>query len=192
MPVKPLTVDQLYKPAHAESLPASTRRAKAFNDFLGQDRAREAVHMALAMPHDGYNIFAVGSNGLGKRTMIKRLLQEMAVDLPPASDWCYLNNFADPRKPIALQLPPGKGALMQKALVKLWRQLSRAILATFQHEAYQGRVEGLKGEQGNSRVPGIFAAVPYCLDLIGAPYIDTHPEVLATFRPKSARRPAQG
>ncbi|RZU37066.1 lon-related putative ATP-dependent protease [Fluviicoccus keumensis] len=146
MPVKPLTVDQLYKPAHAESLPASTRRTKAFNDFLGQDRAREAVHMALAMPHDGYNIFAVGSNGLGKRTMIKRLLQEMAVDLPPASDWCYLNNFADPRKPIALQLPPGKGALMQKALAKLWRQLSRAILTTFQHEAYQGRVESLKGE----------------------------------------------
>ena len=151
MPVKPLTVDQLYKPAHAESLPASTRRAKAFNDFLGQDRAREAVHMALAMPHDGYNIFAVGSNGLGKRTMIKRLLQEMAEDMPPASDWCYLNNFVDPRKPMALQLPPGKGALLQKALVKLWRQLSRAILTTFQHEAYQGRVEGLKGELSSAQ-----------------------------------------
>ena len=36
---------------------------------------------------------------------------------------------------------------------------------------------------------GIFAAVPYCLDLIGAPYIETHPEVIAAFRPKSATRP---
>ncbi|HMU87645.1 MAG TPA: AAA family ATPase, partial [Agitococcus sp.] len=77
MTVQPLAVSQLYKSAHAE-LPVNTRRLKTFNDFLGQDRAKEAVHMALAMPHDGYNIFAIGENGLGKRTMIKRLLIDVA------------------------------------------------------------------------------------------------------------------
>ena len=64
MTIKPLAVDQLYQAAHADSLPASTRRLKVFNDFLGQERAKEAVLMALAMPHDGYNIFAVGENFL--------------------------------------------------------------------------------------------------------------------------------
>ncbi len=39
-------------------------------------------------------------------------------------------------------------------------------------------------------VPGIFAAVPYCLDLIGGPYLETHPNVVKVFRPKSALRPA--
>ncbi len=146
MSVQTLTVEQLYKTAHPESLPASTRRVKAFNDFLGQERAREAVRMALAMPHDGYNIFAVGSNGLGKRTMITRLLKELAADRPAASDWCYLNNFADSRKPVALQLPSGKAPLLKKAMDKLWRQISRSVTATFQHEGYIGRVESLKGE----------------------------------------------
>ena len=97
MTAKPLTVDQLYKPAMADSLPASTRRLKAFNDFLGQERAKEAVLMALEMPHDGYNIFAIGENGLGKRTMIKRLLAEAAQQEEAASDWCYVNNFVERR-----------------------------------------------------------------------------------------------
>ena len=43
---------------------------------------------------------------------------------------------------------------------------------------------------GQIQVPGIFAAVPYCLDLIGAPYIETDPAICAAFRPRSAQRPA--
>ncbi len=144
MTAKPLTVDQLYKPADAESLPASTRRLKAFNDFLGQERAKEAVLMALEMPHDGYNIFAIGENGLGKRTMIKRLLAEAAQQEEAASDWCYVNNFIEPRNPIVLELPAGKGTVVQKSMTKLWRAISRAVQTSFQHESYVGRVEGLK------------------------------------------------
>jgi len=37
-------------------------------------------------------------------------------------------------------------------------------------------------------VPGIFAAIPYCIDLIGGPYAETHAQVIDAFRPKSARR----
>ncbi|QWD74719.1 molybdopterin adenylyltransferase [Polynucleobacter sp. TSB-Sco08W16] len=47
-------------------------------------------------------------------------------------------------------------------------------------------LEGLKDENGKSIVPGIFAAVPYCIDLIGGPYIETNEEVIKAFRPKSA------
>jgi molybdopterin adenylyltransferase len=50
-------------------------------------------------------------------------------------------------------------------------------------------LEGLRGADGKSKVPGIFAAVPYCIDLIGGPYIETRPEVVAAFRPKNAIRP---
>ncbi|WP_322997030.1 molybdopterin adenylyltransferase [Castellaniella sp.] len=57
-----------------------------------------------------------------------------------------------------------------------------------QPKAIRETLEGLRGEDGSVRVPGVFAAVPYCLDLIGGPYIDTHESVVKSFRPKSARR----
>ena len=51
---------------------------------------------------------------------------------------------------------------------------------------------GLKDRDGKQIVPGIFAAVPYCIDLIGGPYIETNEDVIKAFRPKSAIRPKKG
>ena len=58
-----------------------------------------------------------------------------------------------------------------------------------QPKAIRETLEGLKDESGKSIVHGIFAAVPYCIDLIGGPYIETHDAVCKAFRPKSALRP---
>jgi len=60
-----------------------------------------------------------------------------------------------------------------------------------QPKSIRETLEGLKGDDGAVLVPGIFAAIPYCIDLIGGPFTETRPEVVAAFRPKSARRPAQ-
>ncbi|MBJ7286136.1 MAG: hypothetical protein JHD00_13670, partial [Akkermansiaceae bacterium] len=49
-------------------------------------------------------------------------------------------------------------------------------------------LEGLKNADGSVKVPGIFAAVPYCIDLIGGPYLETDEAVCAAFRPKTAQR----
>ncbi|RDU97146.1 molybdopterin adenylyltransferase [Trinickia dinghuensis] len=57
-----------------------------------------------------------------------------------------------------------------------------------QPKSIQETLEGLRDETGAVKVPGIFAAVPYCIDLIGGPYVTTHEQVVAAFRPKSARR----
>ncbi|AQR65180.1 molybdopterin adenylyltransferase [Aquaspirillum sp. LM1] len=59
-----------------------------------------------------------------------------------------------------------------------------------QPKAIAETLEGLRNAEGQVTVPGIFAAVPYCLDLIGAPWIDTDPARVKAFRPKSAVRPA--
>lgn len=62
-----------------------------------------------------------------------------------------------------------------------------------QPKAIAETLEGLKDADGKPRVHGIFAAAPYCVDLIGGPYLETDPAVCAAFRPKSARRtPAAG
>jgi molybdopterin adenylyltransferase len=58
-----------------------------------------------------------------------------------------------------------------------------------QPKAIKETLEGAKDADGRSLVPGIFAAVPYCLDLIGGPYVETDEAVIKAFRPKSAIRP---
>jgi molybdopterin adenylyltransferase len=57
-----------------------------------------------------------------------------------------------------------------------------------QPKAIAETLEGLRDAGGAVKVPGIFAAVPYCIDLIGGPYIETHDAVIRSFRPKSAQR----
>jgi len=59
-----------------------------------------------------------------------------------------------------------------------------------QPKAIQETLQGLKDSAGATLVSGIFSAVPYCLDLIGAPYIETVESVVKAFRPKSAQRPS--
>lgn len=58
-----------------------------------------------------------------------------------------------------------------------------------QPKSIKETLEGLKNPDGSVRVPGIFAAVPYCLDLLEGPYLETRPERVTAFRPKSAVRP---
>ncbi len=58
-----------------------------------------------------------------------------------------------------------------------------------QPKSIRETLEGVKDETGKSVVPGIFAAVPYCLDLIAAPYVETDERVVKAFRPKSAKKP---
>jgi molybdopterin adenylyltransferase len=57
-----------------------------------------------------------------------------------------------------------------------------------QPKAIRETLEGVKGTNGEQIVPGIFAAVPYCIDLIGGPYIETNEAIVKAFRPKSAIR----
>ena len=60
-----------------------------------------------------------------------------------------------------------------------------------QPKAIAETLEGLKSADGAQLVPGIFAAVPYCIDLIGGPYLETREAVCKAFRPKQAQRPAR-
>jgi len=58
-----------------------------------------------------------------------------------------------------------------------------------QPKAIAETLEGLKNADGQQQVHGIFAAVPYCIDLIGGPYLETDDALCKAFRPKSAQRP---
>ena len=74
--------------------------------------------------------------------------------------------------------------------VAVIRKQSLIINLPGQPKSITQTLEGLKDDAGNVMVHGIFAAVPYCLDLIGAPYIETNEAMVKAFRPKSVQQPA--
>ncbi len=102
---------------------------------------------------------------------------------------------------VADKLMPGFGEQMRQISLKfvptaiLSRQVAvirkQALIINLpgQPKSIRETLEGLKDEAGKSIVHGIFAAVPYCIDLIGGPYIETNEAVVKAFRPKSALRP---
>ena len=94
--------------------------------------------------------------------------------------------FGEQRRQISLTFVPTAILSRQVAVI---RGQSLIINLPGQPKAIAETLEGLKDDSGAQRVPGIFAAVPYCIDLIGGPYLETRPEVCKAFRPKTAVRP---
>ena len=100
--------------------------------------------------------------------------------------------FGEQMRQISLKFVPT--AILSRQVAVIRETASHAALIINlpgQPKAIRETLEGLRGEDGGVLVPGIFAAVPYCIDLIGGPYAQTRPEVVKAFRPKSAVRGAQ-
>ena len=96
--------------------------------------------------------------------------------------------FGEQMRQISLNFVPTAILSRQCAVI---RDKSLILNLPGQPRAIQEILEGLKTDTGETRVPGIFAAVPYCVDLIGGPYLETREEVCKAFRPKNAQRPAR-
>lgn len=141
---KPLALSRLKKRCVKKRLPASTARIKPLDRFIGQQRAEQAVRFAIAVPDKGYNLFAVGDNGLGKRTMLKRFLTQHASSQPVPDDWCYVNNFESPRQPWALRLPGGMAVQLKKDMEALTKELRHAIPAAFEQESFVEKAESIR------------------------------------------------
>lgn len=98
--------------------------------------------------------------------------------------------FGEQMRQISLQFVPT--AILSRQVAVLRETSDHAALIINlpgQPKAISETLEGLKREDGTVVASGIFAAVPYCIDLIGGPYIETDDAVVKAFRPKSARRP---
>ena len=98
--------------------------------------------------------------------------------------------FGEQMRQISLQFVPT--AILSRQVAVLRETSDHAALIINlpgQPKAISETLEGLKREDGTVVASCIFAAVPYCIDLIGGPYIETDDAVVKAFRPKSARRP---
>jgi molybdopterin adenylyltransferase len=93
--------------------------------------------------------------------------------------------FGEQMRRISLEFVPTAILSRQVAVIR-----GKALILNLpgQPKSIRETLEGLKGPAGEVKVAGIFAAVPYCIDLIGGPYLETRPEIVKAFRPKSAIR----
>jgi molybdopterin adenylyltransferase len=97
--------------------------------------------------------------------------------------------FGEQMRQISLNFVPTAILSRQVGVI---RRSTLIINLPGQPKSIKETLEGLKYAEGKQKVHGIFAAVPYCIDLIGGPYIETDETVVKVFRPKSALRPRQG
>jgi len=96
-----------------------------------------------------------------------------------------MDGFGERMRQIGLRFVPTAVLSRQLAVI---RKQSLIINLPGQPKAIRETLEGLKDADGNPVETGIFAAVPYCVDLIGGPYLETNDDVIKAFRPKSAIR----
>jgi lon-related putative ATP-dependent protease len=115
-------------------------------EIPGQERAIEAIHYATDMDLHGFNVFVLGPSGSGRHSFVSHFLESRAAQQAVPSDWCYVNNFDDPRRPKALALPPGMGKQLRSDVQQAIQDAQSAIPVAFESEDYQTQHETI-GEE---------------------------------------------
>ncbi|MBO3273739.1 Lon protease family protein [Pseudomonas schmalbachii] len=151
MPQHPeLTIEQLYHACDPEALGCTTSDELADLDSgLGQERALGALRFGMGIRHEGYNLYVMGSPGLGKHAIVRQLLGRQLPQLAAPSDWCYVHNFRTPHKPRVLRVPAGTGCGLDNDLRALVRSLLTALPAVFASNEYRDAVQSIKDKFKN-------------------------------------------
>ena len=140
--MKVLRPDQLFTPCVSEDFGfEATSELEPLDRVIGQERAVEAVELGIGVQRPGYNIFAYGPPGAGKRTTIELFLGRVARDRPEPDDRCYVYNFDVPHRPRALQLPTGWGSTLRRDIIAVLADLVVVLPQVFDSEAYSSQRE---------------------------------------------------
>lgn len=142
--VKELKPSQVYKVCDLKSLKfKTTDDLPECSDFIGQHRAVEAINFGLGMDFGGYNIYLCGPTGVGKTTVIERILSETAKNETPPNDWCYVYNFHNPNEPKALEFPKGKGSIFKDDMEDFIDILQTDIPRAFESKEFEEQKQDL-------------------------------------------------
>jgi molybdopterin adenylyltransferase len=126
-------------------------------------------------------VLTTGGTGPARRDVTPEATLAVATKVMPG--------FGEQMRQISLRFVPTAILSRQVAVIREAHDHAALIMnLPGQPKSIRETLEGLRDDQGQSLVGGIFAAVPYCIDLIGGPYIETHEAVCKAFRPKSAIR----
>jgi lon-related putative ATP-dependent protease len=145
--IAPLAPDRLARRCDPASFDfATTADLPEVDEIVGQERAVEAVAFGIGIRRRGFNLYAMGPEGIGKYSLVRQVLLQRAPAEPVPPDWCYVHDFADPRRPRAIRLPAGQGRRFRDRIVQLNRELRAAIPAAFESEQLRNRKDALEAE----------------------------------------------
>jgi lon-related putative ATP-dependent protease len=125
---------------------ASTAELSPTDEIIGQKRALEALDFGLNIPKRGFNVYASGIYGTGRKKAVKKFLDELAKNKPRGNDWIYVNNFANPYQPNAIRLPPGMGKEFRQDMATFLAEAKQIIPKVFESEDYVTRREAATHE----------------------------------------------
>lgn len=135
-----LSPDKLYRKCDPDQLGfKDTNEITERVNTVGQERASDAIDFGMNISYPGYNLFVLGPTGMGKRKIVEGFFKEKAKSDKTPSDWIYVNDFDNPDKPDAIELPPGLGKQYQQDIDGLIEELQTALSAAFESEEYQNR-----------------------------------------------------
>lgn len=154
----PLTAEQALKRCDPAKLGfSSTSELAPTNGTFGQNRADVAIRLGMDMRAPGYNVFVLGPSGLGRYSAVRRLLKQEAAGGPRPHDICYVNNFDDANRPRLMRLPPGRGAVLKKDMLRFAEELGPAIDAALESDAHRSRMESLHEQFKNRQEEALSA-----------------------------------
>jgi hypothetical protein len=140
---------------------ATTAELPPLDATIGQPRAIDAIAFGLDIQDSGYNLFALGPTGTGKRTTLRAYLDRIARDRATPGDWVYLNDFAHERHPIAVELPPGIAAGLARDMERFVSEARREITRAFESDDWQRRTRQLASDLDGRREQAIAAFRDY-------------------------------
>ncbi|HEX7091018.1 MAG TPA: ATP-binding protein [Longimicrobiales bacterium] len=140
MSAKRLPPDALHRPADVAALGfATTAEVEPLDQIVGQDRPLEALAFGLDVDSAGFNIFVVGDEGTGRRAAALEAVRRHAAGRPVPDDLCYVNDFADPRRPRLLRMPPGTARRLAEDMERLAAQLAAELPRVFGSDEYRAQ-----------------------------------------------------
>src|SRR5450759_3688036 len=143
----PLPVEELAHRCDARQFNfATTAELEDIGVIPGQERATDAIELAVGIERDGYNLFVMGPAGCGRYRLVCQKIEARAKGAPRPSDWVYVNNFVHPHRPIAIELPPGRGAGLRTDMARLVEELRSNIPAVFEGDEYRSKADSIDAE----------------------------------------------
>lgn len=139
-PVKPLSPDQLLRPADLSALDfKTTQDLTPLKGLMGQRRAIDAINVATGIENVGFNLFVLGASERLAREAVTVTLKGSAQNRSTPPDWIYVNNFKEQHKPTAIAFPAGRGGKFKEAMESLVDDLMAALPVVFQSDEYQAQ-----------------------------------------------------
>ena len=126
------------------------------HELLGQQRALDAIRMAIGIGAPGYNVYVSRASSRRERESIIRLLQQRAAAMPTPGDWVYVNNFKSPESPAAIYLRGGQGVELRDGMRDLVSFLIEQLPKAFRREDFDQERKALR-EKYNRRAQELFS-----------------------------------